>query len=143
MSHISSHKLEKSQIDSLNKNFSRLLASTVAGTREQALSELLTHTERLMIAKRLGMLLLISQGETTYYISKLLRVSPSTVARFEVKVESGEFARTLIFLQKKNQAKWIYDMLAELARVPFELKQRPRRIRKQNERSNKKMSYTQ
>lgn len=139
MPHISSHPLGKNQIDRLNKDFSRLLASTVADTREQALSELLTYTERLMIAKRLGMLLLISQGESTYYISKLLRVSPSTVARFEVKVEGGEFAKTLIFLQKKKQTKWLYDMLTELALVPFELKQRPRRIREQNEKSRIKL----
>jgi uncharacterized protein YerC len=129
MPHVSSEPLRREQIDQLNKNFVRLLAGTIASRREQALSELLTHTERLMIAKRLGMLLLISEGVSTYYISKRLHVSPSTVARFETKVESGAFDKTLIFLKKKKHTNTILSILGELAAVPFEVRQRPMRMR--------------
>lgn len=134
MPHVSSEPLEEKQVHQLNKNFARLLASTVAGTREQALSELLTHTERVMIAKRLGMLLLISEGVSTYQISKRLHVSPSTAARFEVKVESGAFDKTLIFLKKKDHANTILSILSELAAVPFEVRKRPMKIRQKREK---------
>ncbi len=124
MPHVSSQPLEKKQVHQLNKNFIRLLASTVSGTREQALSELLTRTERLMIAKRLGMLVLISEGVSAYNIAKKLCLSTSTVARFEVKVEAGAFNKTLALLKKKESKSFILGILGELAAVPFEVQKR-------------------
>ena len=130
MPHISSEPLAKQQVHQLNKNFVRILASTVSHTREQALSELLTRTERLMIAKRLGMLLLISKGESSYHIGRKLRMSTSTVRRFEVKVEAGAFDKTLALFKKKEHKNAFISLLVELAAVPFEVERRRRRVRK-------------
>lgn len=135
MPHISSLPLEKKQLQDLNENFDRFLLSMISGKKVRAFRELFTHTERVMIVKRLGILLLIADGVSTYHISKRLHVSPSTVARFEVSVDRGAFDQTLSLLKEKKHARALLQILSELIAVPFELKQRPMHIRKRKLKS--------
>ena len=88
--------------------------------RKNLLHELLTKTERVMISKRLMLIFLISRNESTLTISKILSVSPSTVARFEMLVEQGKYRDLILWLGKHRTMKRILQLLEDIASVPFE-----------------------
>lgn len=56
-----------------------------------SLNELLTFTEGVMLAKRLGMIYLVHKGNSTLDICDTLNVSPSTVARIEKIQDRGGY----------------------------------------------------
>ena len=55
-----------------------------------------------MIAKRLAMVYLIDKNIPTHSISKLIKVSPSTVARFEVRFERNQLSKTSEWVRDKT-----------------------------------------
>jgi uncharacterized protein YerC len=70
------------------------------------LDDILTTTERLMIAKRLGTALLLSRGWDHDAISRYLKVSTSTIAILKGKlISSGKGYREAIAQIEKDQ-KW-------------------------------------
>ncbi|MDO8492130.1 MAG: helix-turn-helix domain-containing protein [bacterium] len=77
-----------------------LLTDAGSRARNNILNELLTPTEKLVIAKRLAMIVLINKGKSVVEIGHDLGVSTSTVARFQLKVERGQFGHTI---------KWIHS----------------------------------
>ena len=54
--------------------------------------ELLTPTERIMLAKRLSLVLMLKRGFPFSVIERTLKVSPSTVLRFWLISKQGSFA---------------------------------------------------
>ena len=126
MPHVSSKQLSSAKLAELDKRLFDAFANTSTNTRKQLYSELLTKTERVMLAKRLEMMLLIGKGISTYKISRALNVSPSTVARFEQAVENGKFKQTEIWLKRQKFSSAILQLLFELAAVPFEIERRRR-----------------
>ncbi|TSC57391.1 MAG: hypothetical protein Greene041679_336 [Parcubacteria group bacterium Greene0416_79] len=71
------------------------------------LNDVLTPTERLMIAKRLAAIVMLCREYSGYKIHTVLKVSPSTVARLKTRLEEGAF-----------------PYLAKLFRGPQEIKQK-------------------
>lgn len=55
--------------------------------RKLLLAELLTDTEKIMLAKRLAVIFLLAKNVPPYRIWNRLKISPSTVARFELGLE--------------------------------------------------------
>jgi uncharacterized protein YerC len=88
-------------------------------TREHIFREIFTKTERLMFAKRLGILLLIEQGCSLYEVSTKLGVSPSTAARFEIKNLRGQHAITRKWLKRRHINNQLLRLLHELLSIPF------------------------
>ena len=126
MPHVSSKLLSSTKLAELDKRLFDAFANTSTRTRKQLYGELLTKTERIMLAKRLEMMLLISKGVSTHTISRVLCVSPSTVARFELAVSSGKFKQTENWLKRQKFSSRILQLLYELAAVPFEIERRRR-----------------
>lgn len=56
-----------------------------------SLGELLTHTEMIMLAKRLGMIYLVYKEVPTLDIADALKVSTSTVQRIEKRFDRGGY----------------------------------------------------
>jgi len=56
-----------------------------------SLRELLTYTEMIMLAKRLGIIYLVSKETPTLDICKILQVSSSTVIRIEKRFDRGGY----------------------------------------------------
>ena len=96
MTHVSSRKLEK---DFLEKLFSKLVSTLgKAQTRNSLTSvtnELLTPTEKIMFAKRLAIVLLLSSKTPQHKIVDLLKVSPTTVAKASLGIEIGKYKNIL------------------------------------------------
>lgn len=88
MPHISKHKLTRETSKKIYRELRVLLAQTGKGNME-ILNDLFTETERLMLAKRCAVILLVERGVSYYAIWNSLKVSPSTVQRLARECEEG------------------------------------------------------
>ena len=94
MPHISRKKLSQKTIRDLERYISSIIRDAGSQTRVRIFNELLTKTEKIMLAKRIGTLFLLKKGLSTYKISQLLGISPSTAERFEISVQNGRYKHT-------------------------------------------------
>ena len=120
MPHVSKHKLKEKTERDIEDRLMLFLNTTTLKTRKGIFDELFTKTERLMIAKRLAILFLVNDGLPTHTISERLRVSPSTVARFENSSRKGRFKTTISWLAKNKIAHSAVRFIADLVSVPFD-----------------------
>ena len=82
MPHVSKKKLKQKTFLKINDLLlDSLFPSASHNAGKSILKDLLTKTERVMLAKRLTMIVLINKGYSPYRITKILKVSSSTVAR--------------------------------------------------------------
>lgn len=119
MPHISQNKLDKKTKEELEKHLYTLLRNTGSETRTQVLEELLTETETIMLAKRIGMILLIKKKISLYKISDLLGVSPSTAERFKLAVESGKYSNTTDWIWKNSKEGSLDALLESVVALAF------------------------
>ncbi|HVS79377.1 MAG TPA: Trp family transcriptional regulator [Candidatus Paceibacterota bacterium] len=70
------------------------------------LFELLTITEKTMLAKRLGIVFMLTEKRSFYEISEKLGVSTSTVSRIEDDMKRGAFKRLRIYFEKHREGFW-------------------------------------
>ncbi|MEX0917090.1 MAG: hypothetical protein WDZ90_01005 [Candidatus Paceibacterota bacterium] len=124
MPHISKHRVKEKTLKDIDALLIALLRETTPRTRRMVLSEILTDTERLMLGKRLAMLQLIERGISTYHVSNLLRMSPSTVERFESKVRLGKYRKTREWLRSYRSLHPAIKGLLDFAAIPFEARRK-------------------
>lgn len=103
MSHISNKKLDKDTARKLERYIISVIRDTGTQTRVNIFDELLTQTEKVMFAKRIGILFLLKKGLSTYKISELLGISPSTAERFENAVDFNKYKHTTDWVWKNNK----------------------------------------
>ncbi len=118
MTHISSYKLSKKAEEEIVNNLN--LALTFIRSGEEMVSflgALLSSTEKIMLAKRLSMIVLIESGMSDSQISDLLHVTNGTVAKMRLFYEArgGCFKVALKKLEEQKRLKAFKDTLLELA----------------------------
>jgi Trp operon repressor len=92
MVRISKHKLEKEVWGRVwDQCVETMLTQQTHKGMSQTLDVLLTSTERIMFAKRVGMIVMIKGGYSCRVIAESLHVSPDTVWRWHGRLEKGEF----------------------------------------------------
>lgn len=92
MPHVSQRRLKQETFQSMRKSFTNLMAVPRNPRLTQLLlNDVLTATERVMIAKRLAAIVMLCRGYSAYKIHMVLKLSPSTVARLEAQLENGAF----------------------------------------------------
>ena len=92
MSHVSKQQLDQINFIKINKELYKVIRGLVNnGQTKIFLDQVLTGTEKMMIAKRLAIISMLDKGESSYSIEKMLKISSSTVARISRKYESGDF----------------------------------------------------
>jgi len=103
MPHVSSKKLNSRLLEKLS---GKLLAVFERAHNKQSLSlvlgELFTPTEKIMLAKRLAIILLLANNIPQHRIVELLKVSPSTVARTSLGIEIGKYENILKVSRKEK-----------------------------------------
>ncbi len=105
MAFVSKKPLKKEIQTQLN----RQLVSSIVSLRTESggahfISELLTDTEQIMLAKRLMMIFMLIENVSQYHIRQVLNVSSSTVARTARVLDGGGFDHiTHICHRKKNR----------------------------------------
>lgn len=96
MTHVSKKELGD---DVAKKLFNQLFQTlNKAGKNDAArfvAYELFTKTERTMLAKRLMIILLLDKGVPQSAIAKDLYVSPTTIAKFSLKIAEGKYKSIL------------------------------------------------
>ncbi len=85
--------------DQLSKTFSQLGADKI----ELLLSELLGPEEKIMLAKRLAILILLLEGRSLYKISQILKVSPTTAEKIKKELDRGGFETLITILSKSKK----------------------------------------
>ena len=121
MSHVSKRKLSNNVVKELEE---QLLDVFVAHQGRYELSsltsELFTRTERLMFAKRIGVLVLLDADYGTHEIAEILNMSPSTVARIELAKERGRYKSVIQTIQKKKYRDSIVGTLETILTLGIE-----------------------
>ncbi|QSH39170.1 hypothetical protein JXR01_02585 [Candidatus Kaiserbacteria bacterium] len=110
MVHISKNKVASPVQEKLFKELADLfVANTSATGFSKLLFELLSKTERIMLAKRVGIIGALLNEYSAYEISQLFKVSTSTVIRIETQMQQGKFDYiTSIFKKKKARASFLH-----------------------------------
>lgn len=103
MTHISKRKLN---FRFLEKLFGKLVSIIGKAQDKQYLSmvidELFTSTEKIMFAKRLAIVLMLSNNIPQHRIVEILKVSPTTVAKTSLRIEAGKYTMILKISKKEK-----------------------------------------
>ena len=118
MPHISKQQVSENTKHLLERQFLAWIKEIAKNNQEKILRELLSPTEQVMLAKRLLAILMILENIPTHDISSVLRISPSTVARFELKVDNRKYVHTHKWLSDKRR-KNILRSFTFLFELPF------------------------
>mgnify|MGYP002138120642 CR=1 FL=1 len=67
------------------------------------LLELFTKTEKIMFAKRIALIYLLSKKTPYEKIEELLHLSPVTISKFALGIEMGKFDQTITITNQKGK----------------------------------------
>lgn len=96
MPHISKRKLEEKEINDLFLQIIYTLERAVKRNElRQVLRQLLTSTEKIMLAKRLAVISMLSEGVPIHEIAKSLAMSPSTTSLMSARFESERYSHVI------------------------------------------------
>ena len=116
MTQVSKFKLDKKTQDNLLKNLLTVISKL--NKEDQAklfLDDLLTRTEKMVLAKRLAIALMLESGNSYIEIKDLLKVSSSTIGVINNQLNNGAGYKMVIGrLQKmetKNKSSWLFDFI--------------------------------
>lgn len=121
MAQISGIRLEKDTEERMYEIF----WGSIAGLKktkdvEEFLSELLTRTEKVMLAKRLAIATLLMRGHDYRQISFLLKVSFSTIFRVKASLEQSEGGYRKIIKKMLRKEAW-KELLEGFEKTLFDL----------------------
>jgi len=104
MPHISKRRLGKKAEKELIRNFELVLAKISKETEMQDfLGSLLTPTERIMLAKRLAIVVLLKEDVPQTSISNALNVTQATVSRMQLFLEARGEGYNIAFKKLANE----------------------------------------
>lgn len=107
MPHISSKKLKKETLNKLYNEFGKAFEKSAKKSKTKFfLGDLLTRTEKIMLAKRFAVIYLLSQDVPHSYIAESLGMSYSTIFRMSLKYDIGKYASLLGTLEKEKTDMW-------------------------------------
>jgi len=112
MTHISSKALKPEHFNRLHTELVRSFERSFKNnSSKNVFYEFFTPTERIMFAKRLAVIALLSKEASTLTISEALSMSPSTVDKMRIKYEHGDYEKIIkTALGKKD----IWDILEQI-----------------------------
>ena len=106
MPHISK-KLKKEALSKLYKEFSKAFEKSARKSQAKFfLGDLLTKTEKIMLAKRFAVIYLLSQEVPTSYIAESLGMSYSTIFRMSLKYDIGRYSLLLGVIKQEKSDLW-------------------------------------
>ncbi|OGE06522.1 hypothetical protein A3I53_03090 [Candidatus Curtissbacteria bacterium RIFCSPLOWO2_02_FULL_40_13b] len=124
MSQVSKRVLTKQIENRLFQNFWELIADIKKPRDVQTfLEDFLSPTEKVMLAKRMAIVILLTKGYSHRSIASMLKVSTSTVTKFVLflKIKSSGFQ---LLIQKYSKKQAFIEMVQELERYLYRLQPR-------------------
>jgi uncharacterized protein YerC len=108
MPHVSSKKLKKENMQKLYTEFSVALEKSAKKSWVKLfLNDLLTNTEKIMLAKRFAVIFLLSNNVPPYYIAESLHMSPTTIFKMSLKYDIGKYSSILKTTANENKNIWM------------------------------------
>ena len=106
MTRISSKPLSRDAQEKLFAEFAQIIARTNKQTAGPFMESLLSSSEQIMFAKRIGIIVLLHKMVPAYQIAKRLHVSSQTVFRIHTNYRSGEYTPITKYFDM-NKREWI------------------------------------
>ncbi len=103
MVHVNRNELSKGDLDALFSQFDTLLNKLNLNETSILLNELLGREERITLAKRLAVVILLHEGMSEYKSAKVLKLSPTTTGRISEDMRRGVYTKTIELLQKNRR----------------------------------------
>ena len=103
MVRLNKHHLHEAQQQKLFTQLSTTLGKLSSDKTGLLLSELLGTEERIMLAKRLAALILLTENKSMYKTAKLLKLSPATTQKIKRQLEEGQYDQTISILGKNKK----------------------------------------
>ena len=119
MPHISKREIDQKTFVDLENYLYSVVANHNTKERKLVFNELLTPTEKIMLAKRLGIILMLERGDSIYKIMKTLGISPSTAKRFELKHDLGKYTHCANWLYKQTKQGKTDELMKSLISLAF------------------------
>jgi uncharacterized protein YerC len=102
MVNVNKHDLSQKQ---QNQLFAQLNATLGKSNKQEVgaiLTDLLGSEEKIMLAKRLGIIILLHEGNSIYKTSRVLKVSTSTITLIRQKLEAGKYKNLIAALKSSK-----------------------------------------
>jgi len=106
---------DENRVTAIRRTLSLLGGSKNSNANWRPWEELITETELLQLAKRLGIILLLDEDTPTHIICDTLKVSTATVQRHARKLENGDYEDIIRVVGKKRILKNLFHEIFELA----------------------------
>lgn len=107
MPHISSKKVKKETLNKLYKEFGKAFEKSAHKLQANLfLNDLLTKTEKIMLAKRFAVICLLSQEVPVSYIAESLNMSYSTIFKMSLKCDIGKYSLLLRSIEQEKEKLW-------------------------------------
>lgn len=120
MTHVSRRKLDPETLKTLHEGVVSVLSKNSPAETGALLSVLLTKTEKIMVAKRLGMLLMLGQEAPENRVAEALKVTPLTVMRTKMRMLEGNPQTYKLFFKKLRRwenLSMLKDALSRLGKM--------------------------
>lgn len=111
MTHISKFKMKDRVKQRISANLANALLESGVAQGRAMLDTLLTPTERIMLAKRLAIIVMLEREYSYYRIMKTLKVSTSTIKRLHRNLETGQYRFVQRALGKKSSSLTFLELL--------------------------------
>lgn len=102
MVRLNKNLLTDQQLDNLFSQFAKLLNKKDHAEADDILREILGPEERIMIAKRLAIVVLLLEEQSLYSISRNLKISTATAGRIKLEIDNGRYQNILDKLGKSK-----------------------------------------
>lgn len=116
MTHISRHKLTPKIDNEIRSILKEIFVNLKTKDIEKVFSALITETEEVMIAKRLAIILMLSENFTYYDISRLLKVTNGTISGIHFAIsQNSEISKFILHkLKSWSRKKLLKEILQEI-----------------------------
>jgi uncharacterized protein YerC len=112
MAHLSKNQLDAEHLESLFIQLSAVVTKLCESGSRDFFSEFFGREEKIMFAKRLAVIVMCMEGNTSYTIAKFLKMSPSTTNRIRRKYKLGHYEQIkLILTNKRSEYKEFWRIL--------------------------------
>lgn len=120
MPHVSQRYLKKESFKVLMRQFTNALEEADDRAKVAPMfRELFTKTEKIMLAKRIALIYLLSKRVSFEKIEKLLHLSPVTISKFSLKLEQGKFKQIIAIVSRRGKFADILEKILYMGAPPL------------------------
>ena len=119
MPHVSPRRLNKKTFQMLMRQFYNALEEADARTKVALMfKEIFTKTEKVMLAKRITLIYLLSKEMPFEKIGEILHLSSATISRYSVGKEREKYRETLRILRRRGKFLDILEKILQAGPPP-------------------------